>query len=175
MYPYLPDIGSPAFRRWLLKFIPNPQVLKMQQITDILWQKSTEVYQAKKLALEQGDEAVTRQLGEGKDIMSILRTFTMPRCGNIAVVTAVAHGRLCCSSGKYERCRARQVARSRAHWADLVGLLTTYPSFESTDVVVVSQDHPLRRHGYHVERPFHDADASCRAPRRPGKAPQGSS
>ena len=103
MYPYLPDIGSPAFRRWLLKFIPNPQVLKMQQITDILWQKSTEVYQAKKLALEQGDEAVTRQLGEGKDIMSILRMYPLACCS--AVVT---HS--CNSPGEHDGCGGGQAS-----------------------------------------------------------------
>ena len=85
MYPYLPDFGSSAFRRWLVKFIPNPQALKMQQITDTLWRRSTEIYQAKKFALEQGDEAVTREMGEGKDLMSILREFIRHSCGNKAV------------------------------------------------------------------------------------------
>ena len=85
MYPYLPDFGSSAFRRWLVKFIPNPQALKMQEITDTLWRRSTEIYQAKKLALEQGDDAVTREMGEGKDLMSILRKFIQHSCGNKAV------------------------------------------------------------------------------------------
>ena len=33
---------------------------------------SVKVYEEKKRALEEGDEAVTRQLGQGKDILSIL-------------------------------------------------------------------------------------------------------
>ena len=36
---------------------------------------STEVFEQKKKALQAGDEAVTKQVGEGKDIMSILCTF----------------------------------------------------------------------------------------------------
>ena len=76
MKPYMPDFGSSAFRRWLVKFIPNPDAQKMQNIVDTMWRRSTEIYHAKKLALEQGDEAVTRQIGEGKDLMSILRTST---------------------------------------------------------------------------------------------------
>ena len=34
--------------------------------------RSREIYEQKKLALAQGDEAVKLQIGEGKDIMSIL-------------------------------------------------------------------------------------------------------
>ncbi|RPD69471.1 cytochrome P450 [Lentinus tigrinus ALCF2SS1-7] len=77
MMPYIPDFGSPALRRWLVRFIPNPDAKKMQEIVDIMWRGSTEIYQAKKLALEQGDETVTRQVGEGKDLMSILLRANM--------------------------------------------------------------------------------------------------
>ncbi|KAE9391070.1 cytochrome P450 [Gymnopus androsaceus JB14] len=38
------------------------------------WKAIHEVYEEKKRALEEGDEAVTRQLGQGKDILSILST-----------------------------------------------------------------------------------------------------
>ncbi|TFK86200.1 cytochrome P450 [Polyporus arcularius HHB13444] len=72
MEPYIPNFGSPALRRWLVKFIPNPDAQKMQSIVDTMWRGATDIYEAKKLALEQGDEAVTRQIGEGKDLMSIL-------------------------------------------------------------------------------------------------------
>lgn len=51
---------------------PHKGVQKLKSIIDIMDQKSVSIFEAKKLALQQGDEAVLRQVGEGKDIMSIL-------------------------------------------------------------------------------------------------------
>lgn len=36
--------------------------------------RAVHIYEQKKRALEEGDESVTKQIGEGKDIMSILST-----------------------------------------------------------------------------------------------------
>ena len=40
--------------------------------------KAREIFEQKKRALELGDEAVKQQVGEGKDIMSILRASRRP-------------------------------------------------------------------------------------------------
>ena len=40
-----------------------------------MWSLSEEIYESKKQALEAGDEVVTKQIGHGKDIMSILSAF----------------------------------------------------------------------------------------------------
>ena len=50
----------------------------MQKIVDTMWREATNIYRAKKKALEQGDEAVVREIGEGKDLLSILCTLTGP-------------------------------------------------------------------------------------------------
>ena len=73
--PYLPDFGSRAFRRKLVDICPHEGVQNMKAIVDVMHRRSLEIYEEKKRALAQGDEAVTRQVGEGKDIMSILRTY----------------------------------------------------------------------------------------------------
>ena len=39
---------------------------------DVLHNTTVEIFEAKKKALEEGDEAVTQQIGQGKDFMSIL-------------------------------------------------------------------------------------------------------
>jgi len=44
----------------------------MRDIVDTLHNISVEIFEAKKEALEKGDEAVTQQISQGKDIMSIL-------------------------------------------------------------------------------------------------------
>ncbi|KAI0718774.1 cytochrome P450 [Cerioporus squamosus] len=77
LLPYVSDFGSPALRRKLLQFIPNPGVQKMKDIVDTMWRRSVEIYESKKLAIEQGDEAVSQQIGEGKDLMSILLQANM--------------------------------------------------------------------------------------------------
>ena len=42
------------------------------KIVDVMYETSVEVYEAKKRALEEGDEVVEQQIARGKDIMSIL-------------------------------------------------------------------------------------------------------
>lgn len=49
---------------------------ELREIIDIMYNTSVEIFEAKKKALEEGDEAVERQVAKGKDIMSIL-------CGSI--------------------------------------------------------------------------------------------
>ena len=39
---------------------------------DVLHNTTVEIFESKKKALEEGDEAVTRQISQGKDFMSIL-------------------------------------------------------------------------------------------------------
>ncbi|KAI0760477.1 cytochrome P450 [Fomes fomentarius] len=77
LLPYLPEIGSASFRGKIVDLIPHRGVQKMKAVVDVMHRRTVEIYNAKKLALEKGDEAVTRQVGEGKDIMSILLRANM--------------------------------------------------------------------------------------------------
>ncbi|KAI0768123.1 cytochrome P450 [Trametes elegans] len=70
--PYLPTIRFAGIGHALLKVFPNDGVRALVHISDIIWASSMAIYTEKKHALAQGDEAVSRQVGEGKDIMSIL-------------------------------------------------------------------------------------------------------
>ena len=74
LLPSLPDIGSPAFRAKLVDIIPHEGVQLMKKFIDAMYRRSIEIYREKIRALELGDEEVTKQVGEGKDIISILRT-----------------------------------------------------------------------------------------------------
>ena len=42
------------------------------EISDAIWKTADEVLQSKRAALAAGDEAVSAQIGEGKDIISVL-------------------------------------------------------------------------------------------------------
>lgn len=71
--PFLANLGPPSFRRFLLKLIPSADVKKSIEMSDVMHNTSTKIYQSKKDALAKGDDTVIEQVGRGKDVMSILR------------------------------------------------------------------------------------------------------
>lgn len=74
---YFERIGPRAFRRWIVDRIPFRNVQGMKDITDTMDQHSREIYNLKKAALAAGDETVKTQIGEGRDIMSLLLRANM--------------------------------------------------------------------------------------------------
>ena len=72
LLPYIDNIGSPGLRRFLLKLVPSSRVRKLREIVDIMEKTSMGIFRSKKVALQQGDEALLNQVGRGKDLMSIL-------------------------------------------------------------------------------------------------------
>ena len=50
----------------------------MLDISDTMAQRSQAIIDEKKAALEKGDQEVVQRVGEGKDIMSILRKTFLP-------------------------------------------------------------------------------------------------
>lgn len=73
LVPYLLKLGPPGFRRWVLDhLLPDRRVQHLKDIADYLDSQARSLISKKRLALKEGDEAVTQQVGEGKDIMSIL-------------------------------------------------------------------------------------------------------
>jgi len=57
--------------------LPWKSLHDLRDIVDIIDNTSVEIFEAKKKELEEGDEAVTQQIGQGKDIMSILMKANM--------------------------------------------------------------------------------------------------
>ena len=67
------NIGTPAFRRTVAKWIPIANVQRFREIIATCQQQARSIYEAKKAALLRGDESIKHQVGEGKDIISTLR------------------------------------------------------------------------------------------------------
>lgn len=65
-------IGTPKFRRFIVDLLPWKSLHEIRDIVDVLHNTTVEIFEAKKKALEEGDEAVTQQITQGKDFMSIL-------------------------------------------------------------------------------------------------------
>lgn len=70
--PALFDLGTARLRRRIVEIIPIRAVQQAREIADAMHFSSKEIFELKKNAMEKGDEAVLQQIGEGKDIMSIL-------------------------------------------------------------------------------------------------------
>ena len=68
-------MGTPKFRRFIIGILPWKIVHEVQDIVDVLHNTSVEIFEAKKKTLGEGDEAVTRQIDQGKDITSILSAY----------------------------------------------------------------------------------------------------
>ncbi|OBZ67957.1 Docosahexaenoic acid omega-hydroxylase CYP4F3 [Grifola frondosa] len=77
LFPNVASYGSPGFRRAAIDVIPFQPLQRLKHIVNTMHAKSIEIFTAKKTALDKGDETLTLQVGEGKDIMSILLKANM--------------------------------------------------------------------------------------------------
>ena len=84
-YPYLEVIIekvsyflSDSQIRLLLRMFPQKDVRHIMQISDTMRRRSQEIIEEKKAALREGNEALSHQVGEGKDLMSICREYWTP-------------------------------------------------------------------------------------------------
>ena len=67
-------IGSPNFRRFMVNLLPWKDLHDLRNIVDTMYKTSVEIFESKKKAMMDGDDAVARQIGQGKDILSTLST-----------------------------------------------------------------------------------------------------
>ena len=74
--PYLEYLGPAWFRRWLLDMTPNKALQHLKSIADIMNRHSLAIFEEKKALIESGDDALLNQVGEGRDIMSVLRKLS---------------------------------------------------------------------------------------------------
>ena len=65
--------GPMWLRRAVVDATPIARVQRMKDIVDTMYERSCDIVREKREALERGDEALKLQVGEGKDIMNILR------------------------------------------------------------------------------------------------------
>ncbi|KAJ7475680.1 cytochrome P450 [Mycena latifolia] len=72
IFPWAVTIGSPRFRRFIVDIVPWKNLHTARDIFDTMYETALNIYNIKKDALEKGDEAVSAQIANGKDIISIL-------------------------------------------------------------------------------------------------------
>ncbi|TFY56428.1 hypothetical protein EVJ58_g7653 [Rhodofomes roseus] len=77
---FLPQLRAivPARLRGVLgSIVPIATARDMKRNADLVAQKSQKIYNSKKRAFQEGDEAIGEQIGQGKDIMNILMRANM--------------------------------------------------------------------------------------------------
>ncbi|THH26897.1 hypothetical protein EUX98_g7287 [Antrodiella citrinella] len=80
--PHFKYLGSPAFRRKLVKMSPLPDLRKFADLIDILHDQSKQILEMKKTLLKNGDETLLKRVGEGKDILSVLLKANLNAAGD---------------------------------------------------------------------------------------------
>ncbi|KAK7681874.1 hypothetical protein QCA50_015223 [Cerrena zonata] len=61
-----------SWQRWVVDHTPSRRVQRMKNISDTIAHHATVVFNMKKDALRAGEEIVIKQVGEGKDLLSVL-------------------------------------------------------------------------------------------------------
>ncbi|KAI0076682.1 cytochrome P450 [Panus rudis PR-1116 ss-1] len=72
LLPYLAQIGTPGFRRFVVNHLPFVRVRNAAKIAISLWDTTKGILETKRAAFKAGDQSVTEQVEEGKDIFSVL-------------------------------------------------------------------------------------------------------
>lgn len=75
-YHYIEAVIPPPLRKFAGKHVPSARFQRLRSLVNTMHDRSVEIYQEKKAAIERGDEGMKQQLWEGKDLMSILREYS---------------------------------------------------------------------------------------------------
>ena len=79
LLPYVSWIGTPSFQRRVVEALPSQNVQRLREISDVMHARSVQIFEEKRAALARGDDAMHQQVGEGRDVMSILcESFRFP-------------------------------------------------------------------------------------------------
>ncbi|KAL1671100.1 cytochrome P450 [Schizophyllum commune] len=70
--PKVYNLGPAWLRRAVVNLIPSPTMHALRDMSDLMWDTSKEIYSQKVAALQAGDAAVEKQVGQGKDLLSLL-------------------------------------------------------------------------------------------------------
>ncbi|QRV93245.1 cytochrome P450 family protein [Ceratobasidium sp. AG-Ba] len=71
LLPFIPNIGTPSFRYWLVQYIPIPGVRQLLEARDIQNSQAEEILRARQELLASGHD-LRSEAGRGRDILTLL-------------------------------------------------------------------------------------------------------
>ena len=74
LLPYLTNTFPPWLLRWVGERLPMEAVREMIRLADVLRFYATSIWEEKKRLHTLGEKASNSEIGQGRDILSILRT-----------------------------------------------------------------------------------------------------
>ncbi|KAL5524315.1 hypothetical protein ACEPAF_9455 [Sanghuangporus sanghuang] len=83
--PEAVKVGSSAFRRKVIAMVPWAPVKSLVKIVDTIERHSKDILQRKRVALMKGDKGLKAQIGNGKDVMSVLMRAHLTAYGTSAL------------------------------------------------------------------------------------------
>jgi len=140
--PLVTRLGTPKFRRFIMDLLPWKTLHQLRDITDVMHDTSVEIVKSKKRALEDGGEAVAGQIGEGKDILSILSTglpFLNYAWTSLLAISASKYG--CFGGGSFDWRRdnrpdlvsvAKVAVPINCHWPICIPRTFTFAATDTT-------------------------------------------
>ncbi len=78
LFPYVTKIFHPKVLKFMGKAIPWRALNRAIYLTGTMHANARDIYETKKRLLESGDSATVKQIGDGKDIISLLSTSVEP-------------------------------------------------------------------------------------------------
>jgi cytochrome P450 len=77
LFPYVDKVLNLKVLKFLGRALPWPKLHHLMDVTETLNSRSRDILETKKRLLESGDDATVRQVGDGKDIISLLLRASM--------------------------------------------------------------------------------------------------
>jgi hypothetical protein len=73
--PVVAKLGTAPFRRSVVELIPSKTVQAVKDLIDVIDYYGHKILQARKAAIALGEEVLSESVGNGKDIMTLLRAY----------------------------------------------------------------------------------------------------
>ena len=78
LFPYVYKVLHPKILKFMGRALPSAKLNHLMDIAETLNSMSRDIHETKKGLLELGDDATVKQVGDGKDIISILSAYNTP-------------------------------------------------------------------------------------------------
>ena len=76
VFPYIHNIFHPKFLKLMGQIVPWRSLNRVIELADIMNANARDIYKTKQRLLQSGDDATTKQVGDGNDIISLLSELT---------------------------------------------------------------------------------------------------